>query len=59
MRLDERWLVHISSAAAIIAYKATGRRQADEAPYLTFASSTYVRAGGDWKLAFHQQTPTA
>jgi hypothetical protein len=23
------------------------------------ASSVYVRRGGEWKLTFHQQTPTA
>jgi hypothetical protein len=30
-----------------------------EAPYDAVISSTFVRDGDGWKLAFHQQTPSA
>jgi hypothetical protein len=57
VRFEERWLVQINDATAIIAYKAVARREGDGASYVTFASSTYVREPDAWKLAFHQQTP--
>jgi hypothetical protein len=42
--------------AAILTYRFTGRRGYEE--YDAVLSSTYVREhGGDWELAFHQQTP--
>ena len=55
----QRWLVEISAATAIIAYRAVARREGDPAPYVVLASSAYVPDGRSWKLAFHQQTPAA
>ena len=57
VQFEQRWLVQISEATAIIAYKAIARRDGDAAPYVALASSGYVPAGQGWKLAFHQQTP--
>jgi hypothetical protein len=64
---QERWtevlfedhrLLELSDRAALLTYKATARRGEGE-PYVVHASSAYVRDGGSWKLAFHQQTPLA
>jgi Domain of unknown function (DUF4440) len=42
--------------AAIVTYRFSGRRGYEE--YEAVLSSTYVREhGGEWELAFHQQTP--
>jgi hypothetical protein len=42
--------------AAIVTYRFTGKRGYER--YDAVLSSTYVReGGGDWELAFHQQTP--
>lgn len=50
--------VTLAADAALLVYRATARR-AEEAPYVTRASSVYVRHEGAWALAFHQQTPAA
>jgi hypothetical protein len=42
--------------AAVVAYRARARRVGGDA-YATYAGSVYVRSGGAWKLAHHQQTP--
>lgn len=42
---------------AIISYEATAHR-ADGETYSAVVSSGYVNRAGEWKLAFHQQTPT-
>ena len=41
--------------AAVVAYEARARRGDEE--YHALFNSTYTRQNGDWKLAFHQQTP--
>ncbi|OOY02929.1 DUF4440 domain-containing protein [Thioclava sp. F28-4] len=43
---------------AVLAYKATGRREGD-APYVTLCASTYVKADKNWVLLAHQQSPEA
>lgn len=45
-----------SDGFAILTYRAHARRATGE-PYESLVSSAYVRRNGDWKLAFHQQTP--
>jgi uncharacterized protein DUF4440 len=56
--LEEHRVIEIDEHVAIVTYRATAVRDG-ELPYVARASSTYVRDGGDWKLAFHQQTPLA
>lgn len=56
--IEEHRLLELSDRAAVLTYKAIAKR-ADGEPYLVRASSAYVRDGGSWKLAFHQQTPLA
>lgn len=45
----------LSDAASVVAYRATAVREGRE--YTALFNSTYVRYGGEWKLALHQQTP--
>lgn len=56
--LQDHRLLELSDRAAMLTYKATAERPKGE-PYIVLASSAYVRDGGSWKLAFHQQTPLA
>jgi hypothetical protein len=49
-------LVELTEDSAVIAYRADARRP-DGSTYATFATSSYVKQAGSWKLAVHQQTP--
>lgn len=51
---DER-VLDLTDGSAVVAYKATARREAGE--YTALFNSTYVQEDGIWKLAVHQQTP--
>lgn len=51
---DERVVV-LSDDAAVVTYRASAVR--GDQPYTALVSSTYVRQGGDWRMALHQQTP--
>jgi len=51
---DER-VLDLTDACAVVAYQATAQRDAGD--YTALFNSTYVREGGAWKLALHQQTP--
>ena len=55
---EDHRVLQLSDRAALISYRAVARR-GDREPYTAYASSAYVRDGGSWKLAFHQQTPLA
>jgi hypothetical protein len=52
---DER-VLELGEGSAVVAYRATARREGDE-PYTALFNSTYVREDGAWRLAVHQQTP--
>ena len=54
---EEVRVVRLTEDAALLTYKASARREGEESQYSARASSAYVRRGGSWKLAFHQQTP--
>lgn len=56
--LEEHRVLELDDHVAVVIYKATAARDG-ELPYVARASSTYVRDGEAWKLAFHQQTPLA
>lgn len=51
---DER-VLELDEQTAVVAYRATAVRS--EQPYGALFNSTYVREGGAWRLALHQQTP--
>ena len=56
LSFDSRRLRVLDDDAAIVTYRFTGKRGYER--YDAVLSSTYVREnGGDWELAFHQQTP--
>jgi hypothetical protein len=48
-------LIELGPDAAAIAYRFSSERAGR--PYVALMSSVYVRRGGGWKLALHQQTP--
>jgi hypothetical protein len=52
---DER-VLEVTEDSAVVAYRAAATRAGDE--YSALCASLYVRCGRDWRLAFHQQTPT-
>jgi len=54
--LTDARVVPLDDDAAVVVYRATAQRDGDE-PYRAAMSSTYVRRGGEWRLAVHQQTP--
>jgi hypothetical protein len=56
LRLDDVRTLELTDHAAVITYRFTGRR-GEDFTYEALMSSTYVRRDGEWKLAFHQQTP--
>jgi len=53
--VDGRWIK--SEAAALITYMATARWNYESSASKTLCASVYVREGGSWRVAFHQQTP--
>ena len=53
--LEEIRVVPLGEEAAVVAYGATAVR--GETQVSSLFNSTYVRVGGRWRLAVHQQTP--
>ena len=53
--LSDEHVVPLGDEAAVVGYRATATR--DDEPYTALFNSTWVRQGGEWKLAVHQQTP--
>lgn len=49
-------VVQPTDEVAILTYRAQATRK-DGEPYRALLSSAYVRRDGEWKMAFHQQTP--
>jgi hypothetical protein len=49
-------VVTLTDASGVVVYSVVARRAGEE-PYSAIVSSTFVRRGAAWKLAFHQQTP--
>lgn len=56
VELDEKGLVQLSDGAAVLTYQVNAQRATGE-PYTAVVSSGYVKRDGEWKMAFHQQTP--
>jgi Domain of unknown function (DUF4440) len=53
--VDGRWIT--TDAAALISYMATARWNYESSASRTLCASVYLREGGSWRVAFHQQTP--
>ena len=49
-------VVELTEDSGVVVYAVEARRAGQE-PYSAVVSSTFVRRDGEWKLAFHQQTP--
>jgi hypothetical protein len=49
-------VVELGHDIGVVVYTVVAQR-ADQAPYSAVISSTFVRDGDQWKLAFHQQSP--
>ena len=49
----------LSDDAVLLTYRVAARWDHEQATIAALASSVYLRRGGKWKLAFHQQTPLA
>jgi hypothetical protein len=54
----EPTVVELTEDSAIVVYRAVAQRPGQDA-FSAVISSTFVRNGGEWKLAFHQQSPPA
>ena len=57
LRIVNPRVVRLSDTSALLTYRAQASREGDSAPFLAVASSAYILTGGEWQLAFHQQTP--
>lgn len=55
-RIENDRVVPLGGEAAALTYRVTAKRP-DEEPYSALVTSTYVRRGGSWLMAVHQQTP--
>jgi hypothetical protein len=53
--LSEERLLRLDERCTMVAYRAVAMRAGK--PYEALITSTYVRDGGAWRLAAHQQTP--
>jgi Domain of unknown function (DUF4440) len=51
-------VVVLGPDSGVVVYAVTAQRAGAE-PYAAVVSSTFVRSGDGWKLAFHQQSPAA
>jgi hypothetical protein len=56
-RLDDARMVELGPNSAALVYVGTGRRDADDSPFVGAMTSVYVHDGHTWKLAVYQQTP--
>lgn len=56
VNLDGKGLVQLSDASVVLTYEVNAERKNGE-PYKALVSTGYVRRDGEWKMAFHQQTP--
>jgi hypothetical protein len=55
-QLSDPRAVALTEDSGVLVYRVVARRVGEE-PYSAVISSTYVCRNGEWKLAFHQQTP--
>jgi hypothetical protein len=58
LETEEMGFLQLDDNTALLTYEASAKRPSGER-YHALVSSGYVKRNGDWKLAFHQQTPLA
>jgi hypothetical protein len=57
VRMEDIRVIRLTADAAALVYRASARRETGNGAYAALVSSVYIREGGSWKLALHQQTP--
>ena len=57
VNMRDKGLVEPVPGMAMLSYEASAKRGGDGERYNALVSSAYVKKNGEWKLAFHQQTP--
>ena len=55
-KIEDPRVVELTPDSAVVLYRARGIRPGQK-EYVAQMSSTYVKRGEVWKLAYHQQTP--
>lgn len=56
VKLEEKGCVELSDDAVVLTYEVEAEHKAGR-PYKALVSTGYVKRDGEWKMAFHQQTP--
>ena len=56
VEFDEVRSLRLADEVALLTYRVAARWEHEQAKNSALASSVYVKRGGAWKLAFHQQT---
>jgi hypothetical protein len=54
--IEDARVVELTPDSRVLTYRWSSRR-GDDVTYEALMSTVYVRRGGDWKVALHQQTP--
>ncbi len=54
-QMKDTRVISLGPQCGVVVYSVTAQREG-EAPFSAIVSSTFVRTGGHWKLAFHQQS---
>lgn len=57
--IDDARLIDAGLDGATLMYVGTAYRYGSEPAFIAVMASTYVRHGGQWRLAPYQQTPMA
>ncbi len=57
VELSDMTVVEPAPGVATVTYRARARRAGDDRAYEAYVGSVYVKEGGEWRLAFNQQTP--
>jgi hypothetical protein len=57
LTFEDKGMITPADGVAILSYQASGKRGGTGDLYRAVVSSGYVKRGGEWKMAFHQQTP--
>jgi hypothetical protein len=57
VEFDDERLVEVGDDSVQLVYRAVAERSEDESEYAALVSTTYVEAGGSWRVVSHQQTP--
>jgi hypothetical protein len=57
VEFDEVRTLQLADEVALLTYRVVSRWEHQQSKNAALASSVYIKRGGAWKLALHQQTP--